>query len=56
MLLGKYEGAFGNMIDFIVMWIQKFKSPQLSKKYLPPSNSQTHDFHGFTEEEVNKTK
>lgn len=34
--------AFGNTVNFIVMWIQKYESLPISKKLISPSNQQIH--------------
>lgn len=45
-----YYEAFDNKISFMITWIQKFKSPRISKKYICPPNLQ------FIKSKVNKTK
>lgn len=40
------KGAFGNMVNFIVMWVQKSKPPRIFKKYMYHIESTNH-FHEF---------
>lgn len=48
--------AFENKVNFLVMWIQNFRSSQSFKKYKYPSNLQIHDVHRFVKGKVNETK